>query len=332
MKPISAQRFQSLMRSCKGAAIAVVGDIMLDRYLWGTVNRISPEAPVPVVEIEAESNRLGGAANVANNIAALGATPILTGVIGADSAGKQIRILLDEKKFETVGLVVDRARPSTVKTRIIAHSQQVVRTDRESREEITGAILKKIFAVVENLQPDLKGIILQDYNKGLLTPQLIHSLCEFGKKHNILVTVDPKFSNFFEYLDVHVFKPNQREVENVLGKSLYCEDEFIRIGHGLQERLRCKNLLITRGNKGMTLFESSGEVSHIPTHAKEVHDVSGAGDTVISTLTTFLTAGAHIMEAAVLANYAASVVCSEIGVVPISPEKLESELLMQAGT
>lgn len=327
MISISVYRFRDLIRHVKGMRFAIIGDIMLDRYLWGSVNRISPEAPVPIVDIESESSRLGGAANVANNIEALGATPFLIGVVGSDSPGQTIKQLMEEKRFPTDGLIIDDGRPSSVKTRVIAHNQHVVRVDRESREGISKTITERICSVIEKNIHNFNGVIVQDYNKGLLIPDVIHYLNEIARKNNTLITVDPKFHNFFEYQNVTVFKPNQRELELVLGKRFATDDEFFETGKDVRERLHCKNLLITRGEKGMALFELDSKITQIPTRAREIHDVSGAGDTVISTLTLFLACGATLLESAHLANYAAGVVCGEVGVVPITIEKLEEAII-----
>ena len=327
MTSISIQRFRELNRQTSGKRIAIVGDIMLDRYLWGTVNRISPEAPVPVVDIEEESSRLGGAANVANNVSTLSAEPLLIGITGEDSSAQNVRSILEGNKFATEGLITDSSRPTTVKTRVIAHNQQVVRTDRESRDQISAEILRKAKEIFLSLLPSLNAVILQDYNKGFLIPELIEFICAVSKKADVPVTVDPKFSNFFSYRAVTVFKPNQREVELVLGRRFRTEEEIVASGKDLCDKLQCSNLLLTRGEKGMLLFEGCGEPMSIPTRAKEVHDVSGAGDTVISALTVYLAGGASIREAAALSNYAAGVVCGEVGVVPVTLPKLEKAIL-----
>ncbi len=326
MTSISVERFKELTRNARGKRIAIIGDVMLDRYLWGTVQRISPEAPVPVVDVEEESSRLGGAANVANNVSSLGAEPVLIGITGDDSSGYTIRSILEEKGFTTDGLIVDSSRPSTVKTRVIAHNQQVVRTDRESREPISGAVLENVKKIIASLLPSLDAVILQDYNKGFLIPELIDFVCTASMDRKAIVTVDPKFSNFFSYRGVSVFKPNQREVEMVLGRRFRSHEELIDSGREICGKINCENLLITRGEKGMLLFERCGEPTSIPTRAKEVHDVSGAGDTVISALTVYLAGGASVKEAAAMANYAAGVVCGEVGVVPVNLTKLEKAL------
>lgn len=323
MKTVSIKRFNNLISNLKGKKIAVVGDLMVDRYFWGRVSRISPEAPVPIVEIEREFSQLGGAANVGNNIKFLGGEPFLIGVIGDDNTGTLLLELLKSTGFSVDGIVVDSSRPTTIKTRVIADNQHVVRTDRESRGEINNAIEKRIIKIVKENISEFDGIILEDYNKGVLKRGIIHKTISAGNDTGIPVAVDPKFNNFFEYKKATVFKPNQREVETKLGVRFTDDEKLIEAGKTLLERLECENILITRGEKGMTLFKENGEYINVPTRAKVIHDVSGAGDTVIATLTAILVAGGDIEEAATVANYAAGIVCGEVGVVPIELKKLK---------
>jgi rfaE bifunctional protein kinase chain/domain len=320
-------RLKQLFESFRQKRIAVVGDLMLDRYFWGSVARISPEAPVPVVEIESESARLGGAANVANNIKSLGAEPILIGVIGSDNSGSLLRDLLIQSAFTTVGLIVDEDRPTTVKTRVIAHSQHVVRIDRERKVEISHALQHEILEVLRQNIHSVDAIILEDYNKGVVVKSLIKQLVNLANEHKRVITVDPKFNNFFDYHDVTVFKPNSREVEAVMGVKLVDDAVVEETGRAIMKRLQVKNILLTRGERGMTLFEADGTITHIPARTRSVADVSGAGDTVISTLTVALASGVAVREAASLANYAGGVVCGEVGIVPISRDALISAIL-----
>lgn len=307
--------------------IIIIGDLMLDRYLCGTVQRISPEAPVPVVEIESEFARLGGAANVANNIASLGANPIALGVVGDDASGQEIRAIFEEQGFSTSGIVTDPARCTTEKTRLIAHNQHVVRTDRETKTEIDDKILKKIIDAFKAHLPEADAIILQDYNKGLITKKLIREIIALCRKHDKLVMVDPKFQHFFDYKDVALIKPNKKEAEQILGTHLTTEAEIIAAGKEIKKRLNCAHVLITLSAQGMCLFNGGDQALFIPTTARKVHDVSGAGDTVISVLSVVMSSGASISEAAKLANYAAGLVCEEVGVVPINKEKFLNLLM-----
>lgn len=300
---------------------------MLDVYIWGKVVRISPEAPVPIVEVQEESYRFGGAANVGMNIKSLGGYPFLVGIIGYDKEGSVIDALLEEYELEKNGIFYDEERPTTVKTRIIAHNQHVVRIDKEDKSHISKEMEEKIMAFINSHKNKIDGIILEDYNKGVLTKTLIKQIIDFANANNILITVDPKFDNFFEYQNVTVFKPNRKETENALGMRLDTEEKVIEAGKRLKEKLNPEYLLLTRGEKGMTLFLKNGDVHTIPTRARKVADVSGAGDTVIATLTMALAAGASIDEAATIANLAAGLVCEEVGVVPVDRELLYNTLL-----
>ena len=318
----SKSRIQNLHDRFVGKRIAVIGDLMLDRYFWGSVARISPEAPVPVVEVESESTRLGGAANVANNIASLGGIPVMMGVIGNDDAGRILKKIIEDQKFPTTGIVLDDSRPTTIKTRVIAHSQHVVRIDREAKNDISEATQSQLLKTLERQLDDLQGIILEDYNKGVLAKSLIVRIVELAKKKKKIVAVDPKFNNFFEYKDVTIFKPNRKETEEALGLRLSTDEIIRKAGMELMHRLGAQNVLLTLGENGMTLFERNGKVSSIPTAARRVADVSGAGDTVIATLTMALASDADIGESAMLANLAGGIVCGEVGIVPIDKKVL----------
>jgi D-glycero-beta-D-manno-heptose-7-phosphate kinase len=319
---MTKEHLNTILDSFAGKRIAVVGDLMVDRYYWGSVRRVSPEAPVPVVEVESESVRLGGAANVANNIQTLGGTPVVVGIIGDDHVGVVLKDLVAAAGFDGTGLVVDPDRPTTVKTRVIAQGQHVVRIDNESKAPCTPALQAKIVDVIRREIPTLDGIILEDYNKGVITKEVIEQIIALARKHNTIITVDPKFDNFLEYRHVTVFKPNRREAEEVLGGRLRTDAEIERAGSRLLELLGAENILLTRGEDGMSLVEQNGQVLHLPSVAANVQDVSGAGDTVISTLTMALAGGAHIREACTLANCASGVVVGAVGIVPIRTEEL----------
>lgn len=321
------KRIDELFEKFNGKNIVIVGDLMLDVYIWGKVGRISPEAPVPVVEVEEESYRLGGAANVGLNIKSLGGNPILVGVIGYDREGTILDALMKENDFIRDGIILDEERPTTVKTRIIAHSQHVVRVDKEDKKDITEEMENKILTFLENQKSSIDAIIFEDYNKGVLTKSLIHRVVDFARRKNIIVTVDPKFDNFFEYKNVTVFKPNRKETEDALQMKIDSEEKVIEAGKKLKEILQPEYLLITRGDKGMTLFSSDSRIDSIPTRARKVADVSGAGDTVIATLTIALASGAEIREAATIANLAAGLVCEEVGIVPIDKMNLYNHLI-----
>ena len=322
MVDISNKRLNELKKGFEGKRIAVIGDMMLDGYFWGDVKRISPEAPVPVLEVEDEFFRFGGAANVAYNILTLGGIPVPVGVIGNDNYGNIFSSLLKEKNIEGSGIIIDNDRPTTTKTRVIANSQHVVRIDKESKAYISNKIESKISSYLESTIDKLDGIILQDYNKGILTPSLISKIITLANKKNIMITVDPKFDNFFEYKNVTVFKPNKKETETVLGIRIKDDKDISSAGKNLLHKLNSEYVLLTLGEEGIAVFEKGDKERRMPTKARKVADVSGAGDTVISTLTIGLAAGANIYEACFLANYAAGIVCGEVGIVPIEKEKL----------
>ncbi len=331
MVTITESRLTDIFDGFQGKRIAVVGDLMLDRYFWGSVARISPEAPVPVVEVEDESTRLGGAANVANNIATLGGIPVMFGVVGQDQMGNLLRQLVDERGYPVAGIVTDSSRPTTIKTRVIAHNQHVVRVDREAKNDIAPAIESLLLDALKRELPSLDGIILEDYNKGVMTRSLIVGIIAMARSAGKIVTVDPKFNNFFEYTGATVFKPNRKESEEALGRKMKSLAEIEDCGRELVNRLQAENVLLTLGEKGMLLIEKSGGASHVPTMARQVADVSGAGDTVISTLTMGLAAGATIKESAMLANFAGGIVCGEVGIVPIDRQLLFDTVLESNG-
>ncbi len=327
MTDIGQQRLDQLFSEMRGKRIAVVGDLMLDRYIWGSVGRISPEAPVPVIDMEKEQARLGGAANVARNIQSLGGRPLLIGVIGADNSGRQLSEILRDNDFSADGVIVDPSRPTTVKTRVIAHNQHVVRIDRETKTDISPDVQERILDVLRKSIDSIDGIILEDYNKGVMVKELIRGLIALANRHGISIAVDPKFNNFFEYRDVTVFKPNRKEAEEVLGLRMRSSEDIDAAGRTLLSKLGAKNVLLTLGESGMTLFEANGAISHVETVARNVADVSGAGDTVISTLALALAGGASIREAAMLANVAGGIVCGYVGIVPIDPAELRLTVL-----
>lgn len=322
MIKISEKRLLQLKKNFKDKRIAIVGDMMLDIYFWGDVKRISPEAPVPVLEVENEFYRFGGAANVALNIASLGGIAQPVGIIGYDNYGTIFNSLLSDQKISHNGIIVDDGRPTTAKTRVIADSQHIVRIDKESKEIIGKNIQNKIFDYVKSIINDLDAIILQDYNKGVLSSSLIAQLIETANKNKKLITVDPKFNNFYEYRNVTVFKPNRKEAEDILGMKIKTDSDISFAGNTLLKKLNAKNILLTLGEGGIAVFEKGKPEKRMPTKARKVADVSGAGDTVISTLTVALAAGANIYEASYLANYAGGIVCEEVGIIPIEINKL----------
>lgn len=318
---LSYSRADEILNNCHGKQIAVIGDVMLDRYFWGNVSRISPEAPVPVIDIEKETFHLGGAANVASNLKSLGLEPLLCGVIGEDRSGKTFSEIVHESGINPIGLFADTNRPTTVKTRVIGNNQQIARLDREVRKLIDSNGEKFILKVLEE-QKNLSGIIFEDYNKGTITQFLIFEITSFARINNIPVYVDPKLDNFFNYQNVTVFKPNRKEAQQALRMEVKTKEDAIESCKILLQKLNCQNVLLTLGSDGMLLCEKDGDTSSVPTNARHVADVSGAGDTAIATLASAIAGKANIKEAAALANFASGVVCEEPGIVSITSESL----------
>lgn len=310
------------------ARVLVVGDMMLDHYIWGTVNRISPEAPVPVVNVTRETMLLGAAANVVNNIHSLGGQVRICGVIGRDEAGRQLGRMLDAQGISTEGLIVDDSRPTTVKTRVIAHNQQVVRFDRETKNGIGRNIHGRIFDTVRRSADEgLDAVVISDYCKGVVTRELVRDIVGLSKKKGFIVSIDPKVSHFGMYRGVTILTPNTKEAS--IGSRVEIEDDksLLRAGRLLLNRLKCEAVLVTRGEHGMSLFEKNGRITHIPTMAREVFDVTGAGDTVISTLTLAMAAGASMLDAARISNFAAGIVVGVVGTATVKPEDLKLRIM-----
>ena len=321
MNNISVARTQEIINNFSGKKIAVIGDVMLDRFFWGNVSRISPEAPVPVIDLENESSHLGGAANVASNISTLGAKPILYGIVGKDNSGK---IFIDESEkvgIETSGIVVVDDRPTTVKTRIIGNNQHIVRLDREVKTKIDTKTEQKLIEMIKS-NNDLEAIVFEDYNKGVITNIFLREIINHANKKDIPVFVDPKLDLFFDYKNVTVFKPNRKEAQQALNKNFKTLEDIAEAGHYILKELNTKYVLLTLGADGMMLFEDNGTVSKVPTIARLVADVSGAGDTAIATLAASMVGGAEIKEAATLANFASGKVCEMPGVVSITIDTL----------
>ena len=308
------------------STLLVVGDIMLDHFIWGKVSRISPEAPVPVVDIQNESIMLGGAANVLNNITSLGGKAVICGVVGNDEMGKKIVHELRLQDVDTEGLVVEASRPTTIKTRVIAHSQQVVRFDRESRGEISSESEKLILGYVKRNIGSISGIIVSDYSKGVVTNALVAGLVKTARAAGIPVAVDPKVNHFDYYKGVTVVTPNNLEASQASGIEIVDDTTLAAAGQKLLDRLKNESVLITRGEHGMSLFRRGMKPVHIPTVAKEVFDVTGAGDTVIAIFMLALAAGAPMDEAAMIANHAAGIVVGEIGTATVKLDQLKKAI------
>ena len=266
---------KDLFNKFKDTGILIIGDLMVDRYIWGKVKRISPEAPVPVVEISDENLTLGGSANVARNITSLGGRVFMAGVIGDDDNGRLLSQMLADEGINTDGIIIDKKRPTTVKTRVIAHSQQVVRFDRESKSKIGSAHTSSILKHVKESLPHIKGIIISDYCKGVITKSLIKEIVKLaGPKR--FIAADPKVGHFNYYKGLSIITPNLNEASFGSGIDIVDDKTLLEAGKALMEKLECKAVLITRGDHGMTLFEKNKKAFHIPTFAREVYDVTGA--------------------------------------------------------
>lgn len=324
--PADPRSPRALIERFRGRRLLVLGDLMLDRYLWGRVDRISPEAPVPVVEVERQSETLGGAGNVAANLQALGAEPVLIGVVGDDQDGARLLDTLRGRGVEVGGVRRDPSRPTTVKTRIIAHAQQVVRADRESRVDLAASLRDALLADLGAALPGCHGMIVSDYGKGVITAAMLDPALGLARTHGVRVSVDPKEAHIDAYRGVAIVTPNQHEAGWIQGRRVADEASLLEVGWGLQKRLDSEAVLVTRGPEGMSLFERGGRLTHIPTVAREVYDVTGAGDTVVSVVALALAAGADFVSAATLANHAAGVVIREVGTASCSPEALLASL------
>jgi rfaE bifunctional protein kinase chain/domain len=326
MEPLSPYRLEEILSRAPGLRVAVAGDLMLDVYLAGSVSRISPEAPVPVVQVDEERYALGGAANVVANVVALGAHCDVIGFVGRDMGGDAIRRALAELPGGAVRpLVVERTdRPTTTKTRVMARKQQVVRFDREHDEDLPDDCAAELCERLQESLATADVLVLEDYNKGVLAPRVIRAALELAEERAVPVVVDPKFRHIFEYRGATVFKPNALELTAALGQPIQPADD--RWLEEARERFGCEHLLVTLGEAGMALRSGDGASLRIPTVAREVYDVSGAGDTVTACIAVALGAGATIQEASVLANFAAGIEVGKPGVATVSPDELRGAL------
>jgi D-beta-D-heptose 7-phosphate kinase/D-beta-D-heptose 1-phosphate adenosyltransferase len=315
--------YKNIFKNFKNSEILVIGDLILDRYIWGKVKRISPEAPVPVVEVTNDNLMLGGAANVAHNIISLGGVVTLVGVAGKDRLGKILKQLLEDNNIEHE--IFEDSRPTTLKTRVIAHNQQVVRFDKENKSKISGRIMENIITFLKRPILEHDAIIVSDYMKGMVSRELIKEILKIAKPKQKFVAVDPKGGHFHCYKGVSLIKPNLMEASQCSGINIKDEKSLIKAGRILMNKLSCNAVLITRGGEGMSLFEQE-RVINIPTVAKNVYDVTGAGDTVVAAFALAYASGATMQEAAIVANHAAGIVVSEVGTAAVTPEKLRKSL------
>ena len=323
---MKAAGLQAHIKKFKGGKVLVIGDLILDQYIWGPVSRISPEAPVPIVNVSSETMHLGGAANVSNNVRSLGGRVELCGVIGTDEAGRQFTEVLRTHGIGSDGVVTDRDRPTTRKTRIVAHNQQLVRFDVERCHAISGVLEARISRYVAACIRSVAAVVVSDYAKGVITARVMADVIGLADRHKIPVIVDPKVRHIDYYKGVTVLTPNHLEAIQAAGLQGEDENTLLEAGRQLQQRLGCRAVLITRGERGMSLFEAGGRVTHIPTVARQVYDVTGAGDTVVATLALALAAGAPMRHAAQLSNYAAGIVVGMLGTGTVTPAQLQEAL------
>lgn len=330
MIQLAQQRAAELIERMHGGAVVVFGDVMLDEFMWGEATRISPEAPVPVVDIQRETVHLGGAANVLSNLVALGARARVVGVVGDDRAGERLRDELREAGAAAAcdDLVIDRTRPTTLKTRIIAHShghdQTLVRADREERTPVAGEVETRLIHVLKDAVAESSAFVVSDYDKGAITRRILAEILPFAMNRAVPVLVDPKIRNFDAYRPATLITPNHHEALRLTNSEDHTDSGLKVAAQSIRERLGCQSVLITRGAHGMMLLEQDREPVYVETVAREVYDVTGAGDTVIATLAASLAAGATMLESAVIANHAAGIVVGKVGTATASAEELRN--------
>ena len=319
------QKLLQILEKFKSKKILVIGDIMLDKYIWGDVSRISPEAPVQIVNVIKETYEPGGASNVTNNIASLDGSAFMAGIVGNDDAKNILLQELKKRKINTEGIFTDNDKPTIQKIRIMGRSQQLLRVDYEKKEHVHKDIENSIMEFLKKIVKDVDVIVISDYAKGVITPEICNGLVRLSKDYNKPIIVDPKPKHRDFYSNVTLITPNNAEASEMAGIEDGTDDAIAEIGSKLLKQLDT-NVLITRGEKGMSLFEKNGNVTHIPTKAREVYSIIGAGDTVVSTLALALASGAELKEAAMLANIAAGIKVGKIGTASVSIEEIKREL------
>ncbi len=323
---VTVQSARRILQKLKRTTVTVVGDIMLDRYLWGEVERISPEAPVPVVMVERMDLRPGGAANVAWNVSSLGAKVNLIGVLGRDNSARELKELIINKGIPTDDIVTDSSRVTTEKMRIIARNQQVVRTDFESNDRLSQRTISKIVSKLRRCIPRSRVVVVSDYGKGVVIGEVMDEIRSLCKRHGVPFFIDPKEGHFSLYREAFVLTPNKKEAGGFYNIKIRNEDDLKKVGRSLLDDLDAHAVLITRGEEGMTLFEKRRREKHFPTRAREVFDVTGAGDTVIGVLAVVYASGASLYEAIEISNISAGIVIREVGTAAVSPKEVLAEL------
>lgn len=322
MKTQNFAKLKNIISNFRDKKLLVIGDLILDEFIWGKVSRISPEAPVPVVWVKSESFMPGGACNVANNINALGGKCYIVGVVGSDERAAILKGELEHRGVNTDGIFRDSQRPTTLKTRVIAHQQQVVRIDKERVDPVKENVMRKIFAYLEDTMDEVEGVVIEDYGKGLITPKLLAKLVPLAKKRKKIIAVDPKEEHFSFYKGVTVLTPNNAEASRAVGFEIKDKATLKKAGLALLKKLKAEIVIITLGEDGMMVFEHGKPGKKIDTIAQEVFDVSGAGDTVIGSYTLSLASGANPIQAAHIANCAAGIVVGKVGIAVATQDEI----------
>lgn len=326
---IEHKRLKQIFNNARRTKIAIVGDVMLDKYITGDTRRISPEAPVPVLVVENEFIKPGGAANVAWNIKDLGATPFLFSVVGDDNEAHLLINMLKQLGICEKYLLMDKHRTTTTKTRIIARGQQVVRVDKETPREPHKAIIDELVQKLLFILPEVQGLVISDYGKGVITADLLRKVVPEARRHKVFVAVDPKERHFKLYRNTNVITPNTNEASGASGIKITNESILVRAGKKLLNLTGAENVLITRGAEGMTLFTNKGDITHFPALARQVYDVTGAGDTVVATFALISSAGGSLKESAIISSHAAGIVVGKTGTATASPEEIEESMKIE---
>ena len=326
LSPPLSPHFTRVLRRFPRIRVLVIGDLMLDRYIWGQVERLSPEAPVPVVRVTRESLHAGGAGNVAANIRSLGGAVVTCGVIGQDQAGRRLQQALNSLGTDTAGMLASRTTTTTSKTRIIAHSQQVVRLDREQSETLDNRVRAHLRRFVQQQVRECDVVVVSDYGKGVIDADLLTQLAELRERHGFMYVIDPKRRNYAHYRGATLVKPNKEEAGQATGIDIRSEASLQQAGRQLLNLWQAEAVLVSRSEAGMSLFKRGMTVQHFPTTAREIFDVTGAGDTVLATCALALGAGATLEEATILANHAAGIVVGKVGTATVTPIELKVAL------
>lgn len=326
MNPKPIAFYRNILQRFPKRRLLIIGDLMLDEFIWGEVSRISPEAPVPVVWEKRHSFMPGGASNVANNVVGLGGKALLCGVVGPDEPSRHLKRLLKKRGVVFQHVLTDRHRFTTLKTRVVAHNQQLVRIDRESQEPLSPSLLRRLLFAIRKAIRKVDAVIIEDYGKGVVVPRLIQEVVSLSKKYSRSLIVDPKEEHFEYYRGVTVVTPNRKEAYGAIGENRTDHIPLQKVGKEILRRLRCQAVLITLGEDGMTLFEKNGKMTHIPTVAQEVFDVSGAGDTVAATFAISLATGTSMVDAAFLSNVAAGIVVGKVGIAAVAASEVSERI------